>query len=63
MTDLPVLPDAAWLAFTADHDEDDAARIFQRRFGRPPEYITESAGRYKMLLVGPVPGSGAEGEK
>lgn len=56
MTDLPVLPDAAWLAFTADHDEDDAARIFEDRFGQPPEYIAESGGRYKMLLVGPVPG-------
>ena len=56
MTDLPVLPDAAWLAFTADHDEDAAARRFEERFGQPPEYITESAGRHKMLLVGPVPG-------
>lgn len=56
MIDLPVLPDASWLAFSADHDEDDAARRFEERFGQPPEYITESAGRYKMLLVGPVPG-------
>ena len=55
MIDLPVLPDASWLAFTADHDEDDAARRFEQRFGQPPEYITESNGRYKMLLVGPVP--------
>ena len=52
---VPHLPDAAWLAFSADHDEDEAARTFEERFGAPPEYITESAGRYKMLLVGPVP--------
>lgn len=56
MTDLPVLPGSSWLAFTIDHDEADAARIFEERFGQPPEYIAESGGRYKMLLVGPVPG-------
>lgn len=36
MIDLPVLPDASWLAFSADHDEDDAARRFEERFGQPP---------------------------
>ena len=55
MTQVPVLPGQAWLAFTRDHDEDDAARRFEQRFGQPPEYITESAGRYPLLLVGPVP--------
>lgn len=56
MNDVPVLPGQAWLAFTHDHDEDEAARTFEDRFGQPPEYITESAGRYKLLLAGPVPG-------
>lgn len=55
MSDVPVLLGQAWLAFTHDHDEDDAARTFEERFGQPPEYITESSGRYPMLLVGPVP--------
>ena len=55
MTDVPVLLGVPWLAFSADHDEEEAARAFEDRFGQPPEYITESAGRYKMLLVGPVP--------
>lgn len=54
MTDLPVLPGSSWLAFTIDHDEADAARVFEERFGRPPEYIAESIG--PLLLVGPVPG-------
>jgi hypothetical protein len=56
MSDVSVLPGQAWLAFTRDHDEDEASRTFEERFGQPPEYITESAGRCKMLLVGPVPG-------
>lgn len=41
-----------WLGFTADHSEEDAARRFQERYGRPPGYIVESLG---LLLVGPVP--------
>jgi len=58
MSDVSVLPGQTWLAFTHDHDEDDAARTFEKRFGQPPEYITESAGRCPMLLVGPVPDLG-----
>lgn len=56
MSDVSVLPGQTWLAFTRDHDENEAARTFEERFGQPPEYITESSGRYPMLLVGPVPG-------
>lgn len=41
-----------WLGFTADHGEEDAARRFRERYGRPPGYIVESLG---LLLVGPVP--------
>ncbi len=49
-------PDPAgffWLAFTQDHDEDDAARCFVRRYGQLPRYIFDGLGG---LLVGPVPG-------
>ena len=50
-------PDPAgsyWLAFTQDHDENDAARCFVRRYGQPPRYIFDGLGG--LLLVGPVPG-------
>ncbi len=50
-------PDPAgsyWLAFTQDHDEDDAARCFVRRYGQLPRYIFDGLGG--LLLVGPVPG-------
>ena len=41
-----------YLAFTLDHDEDEASARFIARFGMPPETISESNG---ILLVGPVP--------
>lgn len=53
---LDAAPDPAgsyWLAFTRDHDEDDAARCFQRRHGQLPRYLLEGLGG--LLLVGPVP--------
>lgn len=42
---------AAFLCFTLDHDEDEAAAIFERKFGRPPELILEWG---RMLRLGPV---------
>lgn len=52
-------PDPAigcWVTFTIDHDEDDAARRFQERYGRPPEHIIEDHRyRHPTLKVGPVP--------
>ena len=45
---------AVWLAFTKDHNEDDAAATFQRRYGQPPRYVMDGLGG--LLLVGPVPG-------
>ena len=57
----PIEPDPApdpsgsyWLAFTANHNEDDAAATFRRRYGQLPRYIFD--GRGGLLLVGPVPG-------
>lgn len=43
---------ALWQMFSLDHDEEKAARDFQRRHGRPPEYIVEFAG---ALWIGPAP--------
>lgn len=46
----------AYLRFTLDHDEADAARRFAARYGQPPERIFE----YKHdLCVGPIPQTGA----
>lgn len=45
---------AVWLAFTGDHNEDDAAATFQRRYGQLPRYVFDGLGG--LLLVGPVPG-------
>jgi hypothetical protein len=45
-----------WGAFTLDHDPDDAARCFLRRYGRPPRYAFDGLGVGGLLLVGPVPG-------
>ncbi len=45
---------AVWLAFTGDHNEDDAAKAFALRYGRPPRYVFDGLGG--LLLVGPVPG-------
>ena len=50
--DTPTVVGRTWLAFSLDHDEDDAARRFQQRYGAPPRYITENLG---LLLVGPIP--------
>ena len=44
---------AVWLAFTGDHNEDDAAKVFTLRYGRPPRYVFDGLGG--LLLVGPVP--------
>lgn len=44
--------DHAFRGFTLDTTEDEAAASFQRRYGRPPEYIVEALG---ILLVGPIP--------
>lgn len=55
--ELDTTPDprgAVWLAFTRDHNEDDAAATFQRRYGQPPRYVMDGLGG--LLLVGPVPG-------
>lgn len=48
----PAIAGLTWLAFSLDHSEDDAARCFQQRYGKPPRYITENLG---LLLVGPIP--------
>ncbi len=49
----------AWMAFTIDHDEQDAVTKFEWRYGRPPEHVIEDR-RWKAptLKVGPVPGVG-----
>lgn len=44
---------AVWLAFTGDHDEADAARRFEARYGQPPRYVRDGLGG--LLLAGPVP--------
>ncbi len=44
---------ATWLAFSADHNEDDAARVFALRYSQPPRYCFDGLGG--LLLVGPVP--------
>lgn len=44
---------AVWLGFTRDHDEDDAARVFERRFGLRPRFVFDAVGG--LLFVGPVP--------
>ncbi len=42
-----------WLAFTGDHDEADAARRFEARYGQPPRYVRDGLGG--LLLCGPIP--------
>lgn len=54
--ELDASPDPSgsyWLAFTADHDETDAAAVFLRRYGQPARYVFDGLGG--LLLVGPVP--------
>lgn len=41
----------AWMGFTIDTREEVAATAFQRRYGRPPEFVFESRGN---LLCGPI---------
>lgn len=41
----------SWRAFTADHDEADAAGEFRRRYGRPPDRLIRRSG---LLFVGPI---------
>ena len=53
MSDVPVLPGQAWMAFTGDHDEDAAARAFLARYGSEPRYVFDGLGG--LLLLGPVP--------
>jgi hypothetical protein len=54
MTDHPPanLHTRAWRVLTADTSEEEAAALFARRFGQPPEYIFDY-GAY--LYAGPVP--------
>ena len=56
MSATPDLARGLWRGFTVDHDEADAARRFEQRYGQPPEYIVEDRG---VLWVGPIP-EGAE---
>jgi hypothetical protein len=49
----PSLDGCYYLAFTGDHNEADAARIFAGRYGQAPQYIVDGLGG--LLLVGPVP--------
>lgn len=42
-----------WDVFTLDHDEDQAAHRFQKRFGHPPKFCQE---HNKQLWLGPVKG-------
>lgn len=52
----PVASDAGgvvWLAFTGDHDEADAARRFEEKYGQPPARVFDGLGG--LLLCGPVP--------
>ncbi len=44
-----------WMWFTGDHDEADAIQRFVQRYGQAPQQIVRRAGRYPLLLVGPVP--------
>lgn len=50
---LPGRFGATWRTFSLDHDTDDAAAIFERRHGGPPEYVLPHKG---SLWLGPVPG-------
>jgi len=43
---------AWWLAFSADHDPDDARCIFRARTGQEPEHVRPGLGG--LLLAGPV---------
>lgn len=45
-------PHAHYQCWSPDTDEDRAAESFERRYGKPPEYV---AVVRKMLRVGPVP--------
>ena len=44
--------DRFFMAFSLDHDEGAAAVVFERRYGRNPEFVFESRG---LLLAGPIP--------
>ena len=46
-------PKAAYLCFTIDMDEDQAAARFQQKHGAPPERIIEAWNR---LWLGPING-------
>lgn len=50
---LPGRFGAPWQVFSIDHDTDDAAAVFERRHGRPPEYVLPHKDN---LWLGPVPG-------
>lgn len=43
-----------WLAFSGDHDQADAARRFEARYGQPPARVFDGLGGL-LLLVGPTP--------
>lgn len=51
--DDPPPQGALWLGFTRDHNENDAAQVFVRRFGLQPRFVVGGLGG--LLLVGPVP--------
>jgi hypothetical protein len=52
---------AWWLAFSADHDPEDARRIFRTRTGQDPQEVRP--GLKGLLVAGPVatpPGAGQD---
>ena len=44
-------PEASYMCFTLDVDEDQAAQEFKKRYGHWPEHILEDKG---MLWLGPI---------
>jgi hypothetical protein len=48
----PELSRSWWLAFSLDHDEGDACRLFLARFGVLPELVLRS---HNLLWIGPIP--------
>ncbi len=43
----------AWLGFSSGHDEMDAQRVFEKHFGRKPEFVYLEL-KSRTLWVGPV---------
>lgn len=42
-----------WYAFTMDTEEDDARKIYEKKFGEKPQYV-KSYPKLRLLLAGPV---------